>query len=49
MPIRRLREAGAILLGKTNTPEFAVEGYTSNDLFGATRNPWSPDLIPVRA
>ncbi|MEF2551721.1 amidase [Aurantimonas sp. A2-1-M11] len=46
LPIRRLREAGAILLGKTNTPEFAVEGYTSNDLFGVTRNPWSPDLTP---
>ncbi|MCD1641687.1 amidase [Aurantimonas coralicida] len=46
LPIRRLREAGAIIIGKTNTPEFAVEGYTSNDLFGVTRNPWAPALTP---
>ncbi len=46
LPIRRLREAGAILVGKTNTPEFAVEGYTANALFGVTRNPWDPELTP---
>lgn len=46
LPIRRLREAGAIVLGKTNTPEFAVEGYTANALFGVTRNPWNPELTP---
>lgn len=38
----RLRAAGAILVGKTNVPEFAFEGYTANRLFGATVNPWSP-------
>ena len=38
----RLRAAGAILVGKTNVPEFAFEGYTANRLFGATGNPWSP-------
>ena len=46
LPVARLRAAGAIVIGKTNTPEFAVEGYTANDLFGATRNPWRPELTP---
>lgn len=46
LPVRRLREAGAIVLGKTNTPEFSVEGYTANALFGVTRNPWNTDLTP---
>lgn len=39
--IERLRSAGAILLGKTNTPEFAHDVNTSNFLFGTTRNPWN--------
>lgn len=38
--VRRLRDAGAILLGKTNTSEFAHDVYTTNFLFGPTRNPW---------
>ncbi len=42
----RLRGAGAILVGKTNVPEFAFEGYTANRLFGVTRNPWAPDWSP---
>lgn len=42
----RLRAAGAILLGKTNVPEFAFEGYTDNRLFGPTRNPWAPAWSP---
>jgi Asp-tRNA(Asn)/Glu-tRNA(Gln) amidotransferase A subunit family amidase len=37
----RLRAAGAILVGKTNVPEFALEGYTDNRFFGPTRNPWA--------
>ena len=41
--VQRLRQAGAIILGKTNTPEFAAGGNTWNDVFGRTRNPWSPD------
>jgi amidase len=41
--VQRLREAGAIILGKTNTPEFAAGGNTWNDVFGRTRNPWNPD------
>ncbi|MFM9884527.1 MAG: amidase [Burkholderiales bacterium] len=36
----RLKRAGAIVIGKTNTPEFAAGGNTVNDVFGATRNPW---------
>ena len=40
--IERLKAAGAILLGKTNTPEFASDVITTNRLFGATRNPWAP-------
>ena len=43
---RRLRTAGAIPVGKTNTPEFAFEGYTANRLFGVTRNPWAPAWSP---
>lgn len=42
----RLRGAGAILVGKTNVPEFAFEGYTANRLFGVTRNPWALDWSP---
>ncbi len=43
---RRLRAAGAIPIGKTNAPEFATEGFTSNLLFGTTRNPWARDWSP---
>ncbi len=42
--VQRLREAGAIILGKTNTPEFAAGGNTFNEVFGCTRNPWNPAL-----
>jgi len=38
--VERLRQAGAILIGKTNTPEFAVGAQTFNPVFGATRNPY---------
>ncbi|CAN5724969.1 amidase [soil metagenome] len=41
--VARLRSADAIILGKTNTPEFAAGGNTYNDVFGRTRNPWDPD------
>jgi amidase len=40
--VRRLREAGAIILGKTNCPEFAAGANTFNEVFGRTRNPWDP-------
>ena len=46
LPVARLRAAGAIMIGKTNVPEFTLEGYTGNELFGVTRNPWNADLTP---
>jgi amidase len=42
--VERLRAAGAIVMGKTNTPEFAFGPNTVNAVFGATRNPWNPAL-----
>src|ERR1700716_2372827 len=45
--VRRLKAAGAIVLAKTNTPEFACGANTSNALFGPTRNPWNPALSPA--
>lgn len=42
--VRRLRRAGAIILGKTNTPEFGAGANTFNDVFGATCNPFDPSL-----
>ncbi len=40
--VQRLKAAGAVILGKTNTPEFAAGGNTFNEVFGRTRNPWDP-------
>ena len=42
----RLRAAGAIVVGKSTLPEFAIEGYTANLLTGVTRNPWNPTYSP---
>jgi aspartyl-tRNA(Asn)/glutamyl-tRNA(Gln) amidotransferase subunit A len=42
----RLREAGAVLLGKTTTPEFGWRGSTDSALTGITRNPWRLDVTP---
>jgi Asp-tRNA(Asn)/Glu-tRNA(Gln) amidotransferase A subunit family amidase len=44
--VERLKAAGAIMLGKTNTPTFGWIGATHNLLFGPTRNPWSLDHTP---
>lgn len=44
--VARLRAAGALIVGKTNLPAFALEGYTSNKLFGTTRNPWDLARTP---
>ncbi|MFT5391895.1 MAG: amidase [Gammaproteobacteria bacterium] len=44
--VERLRSAGAIILGKTNTPEFAADINTSNLIFGQTRNPWDLNVTP---
>ena len=43
LPVARLRAAGAVIFGKTNTPELALAGYTDNRLFGSTGNPWAPN------
>jgi Asp-tRNA(Asn)/Glu-tRNA(Gln) amidotransferase A subunit family amidase len=43
---RRLGAAGAIVVGKTNQPEFAFAGYTDNLLHGPTRNPWNLEASP---
>jgi amidase len=42
--VERLKAAGAIVVGKTNTPEFGAGGNTFNALFGSTRNPWNTAL-----
>jgi aspartyl-tRNA(Asn)/glutamyl-tRNA(Gln) amidotransferase subunit A len=42
----RLKEAGAIILGKTTTPEFGWKGMTDGPLFGVTRNPWNLERTP---
>jgi amidase len=44
--VRRLRAAGAIVVGKTNTPEIGQWPFTEGPTFGATRNPWSLDHTP---
>lgn len=46
LAVSRLRAAGAIIVGKTNVPEFTLEGYTDNPLFGPSRNPWDVALTP---
>ncbi len=43
---RRLRAAGAIVVGKTNQPEFAFAGFTTNTLYGTTTNPWGTEWSP---
>jgi amidase len=42
--VKRIKDAGAIIVGKTNTPEFGHKGTTDNPLFGATKNPWNTTL-----
>jgi aspartyl-tRNA(Asn)/glutamyl-tRNA(Gln) amidotransferase subunit A len=46
LAVARARAAGALVIGKTNVPEFALEGYTGNPVFGVTRNPWDLALTP---
>ncbi|MBM4286924.1 MAG: Asp-tRNA(Asn)/Glu-tRNA(Gln) amidotransferase subunit GatA [Deltaproteobacteria bacterium] len=44
--MEKLRQAGAVILGKVNMDEFAMGSSTENSAFGATLNPWRPDRIP---
>ena len=44
--VARLREAGAVFLGKTATPELGWKGVTDSPLTGVTRNPWDPVMTP---
>ena len=44
--VQRLLDAGAIMVGKTTTPEFATSGFTDSPLWGITRNPWDPANTP---
>ena len=44
--VRRLREAGAVIIGKTNVPELTLWPFTETATFGTTRNPWEPQHAP---
>ena len=44
--VRRLRAAGAVVIGKTAVPEMTVWSFTETLGYGATRNPWNPDFTP---
>ncbi len=44
--VERLKAAGAIVLGKTNAPEFGYTGFTKNLVYGVTRNPWNLERTP---
>ena len=44
--VERMRNAGAVILGKTNVPEFGYSGVGHNPVFATTRNPWNTDLTP---
>ncbi|WP_328605991.1 amidase [Amycolatopsis sp. NBC_00345] len=44
--VARLKQAGAVIVGKTNTPELGQWPFTEGQAFGATRNPWQPDHTP---
>jgi amidase len=44
--VQRLEDNGAIIMGKSNMPEFAAGGNSFNDVFGATRNPWDTRTTP---
>jgi aspartyl-tRNA(Asn)/glutamyl-tRNA(Gln) amidotransferase subunit A len=46
LAVGRVRAGGALIIGKTNVPEFALEGYTVNPIYGVTRNPWNLQLTP---
>jgi amidase len=43
--VRRYRETGVVLVGKTNTPEFGIPGVTNSERLGPSGNPWNPEHI----
>ena len=45
-PVARMREHGAVIIGKTTTPEFGWKGVTDSPLTGITRNPWNTEMTP---
>jgi amidase len=45
--VRRLRDAGAVIIGKTNLPELAIYGFTESPTWGDTRNPWDQSRTPA--
>jgi aspartyl-tRNA(Asn)/glutamyl-tRNA(Gln) amidotransferase subunit A len=45
--VKRLRAAGAVLIGLTTTPEFGWKAITDSPLTGVTRNPWNPKMTPA--
>ena len=46
VPVRRLKDAGAILLGGTNVPKFLMDGQSFNEIYGVTNNPWDVARTP---
>ncbi len=46
VPVARLKACDAIIVGKTNNPEFCYRAFTANEVFGVTRNPWGPSRTP---
>ncbi len=44
--VQRLRDGGAVFVGKSNTDEFAMGSSTENSAYGVTRNPWNPEYVP---
>jgi len=44
--VKRFKESGVVILGKTNVPEFGLMGFTEPELHGPTRNPWNPEHTP---
>ncbi len=44
--VQRLKKAGAIAIGKTNSPEFGYTAFTKNLIWGVSRNPWNPERTP---
>ncbi|MGB1011716.1 MAG: amidase [Thiolinea sp.] len=44
--VTNLKQDGAIIIGRTSTPEFSIRWFTSNPIYGVTNNPWHPDITP---